>query len=114
MATPSDPTPKPSVASATFDRAGSHQTVYLSGELDPASVPEIAEAIVARIEPGDERTWLDMSAVGFCDSSGLKMLAALHQRTSADGGLLVVCEPTPLVLRLLEVTGLADVIALRL
>jgi anti-anti-sigma factor len=40
------------------------------------------------------------------DSSGLGAIHAARRSMNVAGGSLVVCRPTPMVLRLLEITGL--------
>ena len=53
---------------------------------------------------------LDLSEVPFADSSGLRVILALHRRLDADDGKLVVRTPSRRVNRLLTVTGLDGVL----
>ncbi|MEO1063124.1 MAG: STAS domain-containing protein [Actinomycetota bacterium] len=52
---------------------------------------------------------LDLSGVDFADSSGLRVLLALHRRLEADGGQLVLGTVSARVERLLSLTGLDQV-----
>jgi anti-sigma B factor antagonist len=52
---------------------------------------------------------LDLDAVTFIDSTGIGALIELgHDATDEDGGGLVIRNPSHRVLRILEMTGLAD------
>ncbi len=82
-------------------------SVALRGEIDAHSAP----ALVARFEPlppGDDDVVIDMAAVTFMDSSGLRVLIDLHERLNASSRRLVIDSPSQPVTRLLEVAGLAD------
>ena len=56
---------------------------------------------------------VDLSAVTFCDSSGLGMMFRLHQAIDADGSQLLLCDPQPNVLRLLEMADQSRVLKVR-
>jgi anti-anti-sigma factor len=49
---------------------------------------------------------LDLSQLTFIDSSGLGALHAAKQRAIKNGVTLVVSRPSPMVHRVLEITGL--------
>lgn len=100
-------------AAVQFDRSGRHLTAYISGELDAASAPDVEAALRRSIQDDDERVWLDMSAVSFCDSSGVKMLFCLHREVDEAGGWLVVYSPTPIVRRILEMVDPSHLLAVR-
>lgn len=100
-------------ATAEFDRAGRHLTVYLSGELDAAVAKEIGDAVLEHHRSTDERVWLDLGAVTFCDSSGLGMLFRLHQAVEDDGTFLVVYDPPPHVRRIVEIADPESQLRLR-
>jgi len=52
---------------------------------------------------------VDMSAVEFCDSTGMNVLLAAHRLASEKGGNLTLAAPRPPVRKILEVTGLQSV-----
>jgi len=93
---------QPSKEAVEFDRAGSHLTVYLTEDLDAATAPPIGDAILHRHEPDDEKVWVDLSAVSFCDSSGIRMLHRLHSAIEADGTHFVLLDPPENMRRLIE------------
>jgi anti-sigma B factor antagonist len=50
-----------------------------------------------------------MSAVDFCDSTGMNVLLAAHRLAVERGGELALAAPRPGVRKILEVTGLQSV-----
>ncbi|MEZ5239655.1 MAG: STAS domain-containing protein [Microthrixaceae bacterium] len=79
-------------------------TMVLRGELDSHTAGSLDEALDRADEKSD--LVLDLSAVDFVDSSGLRVLVAHHQRCDA-GARLELAGPSGAVRRLLEMTGLA-------
>jgi anti-sigma B factor antagonist len=77
----------------------------ISGEIDAHSAPSFAEA-VARTSV--ERLVVDMSAVSFMDSSGLRVLVEVQQRSLDGGPSLTIVDPSHSVVRLLELAGLDE------
>jgi anti-anti-sigma factor len=88
------------VTSYVFDGG---RVFTLRGELDASTVPGLAEEMIG--DPGP-LVVLDLSQLTFIDSSGLGAIHAARQRVIDDGGILVVCRPSPAVHRVLEITGL--------
>lgn len=105
--------PSSATATASFDRSGPNLTVYLTGELDAASAPSVTTAIFERILPGDERLWLDLSALTFCDSSGLVLLFKLHQLAEESGAHYALFEPTDPVRRIIALCDPSGVLRIR-
>lgn len=75
----------------------------LRGELDASTAPGLAEQMLG--DPGS-LVVLDLGQLTFIDSSGLGAIHAARQQVINDGGILVVCRPSPAVHRVLEITGL--------
>ena len=79
--------------------------LHLRGEIDAHSVT----VLVGHLDPlpgsaGD--VVIDLSGVGFVDSSGLRVLVEAHQRAEAEARRLVLSGSSRQVLRLLEISGL--------
>ena len=55
--------------------------------------------------PPDGELVIDLRNVGFMDSSGLRALLVERRRREGAGGTILLSNPSPLVVRLLEVTG---------
>lgn len=80
--------------------------ISVSGEIDAFTVPALVDALTPFAEPGDVR--LDVSQVEFMDSSGLRVLIDAHQRAEAEQRRFIVVNPSNVVHRLLEMSGLVD------
>jgi anti-sigma B factor antagonist len=76
------------------------------GVVDSHTAPELAEAIDGSGLDHDLR--LDLSAVDFIDSSGLRIVVNAHRELEGAGHRLVVTRASDAVTRLLEITGLTD------
>ncbi len=96
-----------SVASAfdiRIDRSARHNVVQLIGELDLGSCDLMRQAVA------DDALWdapviLDLSALTFCDSSGLRELLDLHRRAAARQATLRLTGVSVEVHRVFELTG---------
>jgi anti-sigma B factor antagonist len=80
--------------------------VSLEGELDLAAAPQLRECLVGLAERGATDIVLDVAQLEFIDSTGLSVLVMALNRTRAAGGSTVLRQPSPSILRLLEITGL--------
>jgi anti-anti-sigma factor len=81
------------------------------GEVDVATVAVLRSALWAA--PARPLLRLDLSGVRLLSAAGVRALLAAHRRVRARGGVLVLVEPTPMVARVLRVTGLDRVIPVR-
>jgi anti-sigma B factor antagonist len=82
----------------------------VSGELDLNTAPELSTAVNEMVANGSARLVLDLSTLTFCDSSGLTAFVRANQAVQAAAGRLVLARPTPIVQRVLELTGLVEVL----
>lgn len=83
-------------------------TVRLTGEFDAATAPSVDAAVdAAAMTPGTEVT-LDLSGISFLDSSGLRSLLQLRERTTRAGATICITAASSVVTRLFELTGLTD------
>ncbi|MFC1405559.1 MULTISPECIES: STAS domain-containing protein [Streptacidiphilus] len=84
----------------------------LVGDLDHATAPQLRTAVTdTALTPGQILT-LDLSAVAFCDSSGITALIAAHRRALAQEADLVLADVPARVLRILRILGLDQVLRL--
>ena len=89
----------------TSETSGDDVTLTVGGEIDVNTCGQLQEALVAL--PG-RHVALDLSGVGFIDSSGLRSIIAGHRSISEAGGSLRIVALSAPARRLLEITGLLE------
>jgi stage II sporulation protein AA (anti-sigma F factor antagonist) len=87
--------------------------VRLKGELDHHT----AEVVRAKLEQAiiqDQLTHIILSLkdLNFMDSSGLGVILGRYKQITAKGGKMVVCDISPAVHRLFEMSGLFKILAI--
>jgi anti-anti-sigma factor len=94
------------------DEAGV-RVIAVAGELDIATAPELCARLDnSRLVRGP-RLLVDLSAVGFCDSTGLRALLGAASEVRAHGGrFAIVCPPHSGVARLLGIVGASEWMAI--
>lgn len=92
------------------DRADGAVTTRLSGDLDIVTSDEVKRDLAALVDDGHTSLALDLSTVGFVDSSGLGVLVAIHRHAESLGGSFVVQSVPPQVQRLFDITRLGDLL----
>lgn len=91
-------------------RRGDLAVVSVAGELDMATAPQLEEEIAALLARGESRLVLDLAEVSFCDSTGLSVFVRTRNRCQDAGGRLRIAAAPRAVRRVLEVSGLIDVL----
>jgi anti-sigma B factor antagonist len=92
----------------TVSADGDRSTVTLRGELDMSGVDRAREAI-EQAESGESTlVVLDLSELDFLDSTGLEVILRAARRAHQEGRRLVVQRPSRYVMRLLEMTAIAQ------
>jgi anti-sigma B factor antagonist len=82
--------------------------VMLKGEVDLAQAPTLREDLETLLAAGHSTVVVDMLDVSFLDSTALGVLVAALGRCQRAGGNLHLIVTEPRVLKVLEITGLAD------
>lgn len=82
-------------------------SIVVSGEIDAHSAPVLAERL-SQCAAADTDIVIDMSAVTFMDSSGLRVLIDAQHRVDPAAHGLVLQSPSAAVVRLFEIAGLDD------
>jgi anti-sigma B factor antagonist len=80
--------------------------VELAGEIDCVTAPRIAEAIDDLVRVGWDAIVVDLRAVSFVDSTGLRLFLAQDARARREQWRFELRGPCPSLERLLSVTGL--------
>jgi len=103
---PELPTP---VADFQVDTSGEAAILRISGEIDISTAPQLRE----RLQELDSRSVVvDLSAMTFIDSTGLGVLVGAFKRLREGGGDLVLRAPTRSTRKVLELTGLSQVVTI--
>jgi anti-sigma B factor antagonist len=83
--------------------------IALAGECDLGSRQELTSALLAAVE-GAPAVFVDLGALRFLDSSGLHALVTGHHAARERGGHLYLVNAIGPVARLLDVTGVGDLL----
>jgi anti-anti-sigma factor len=94
----------------TLSFAGEQAVLGVSGELDMVSSPELAAMVSAVLDCGHASVVLDLAELDFMDASGLGIIAVSADRLGSFSGRLTIRSPSAMVRRMLDVTGLAEVV----
>jgi anti-anti-sigma factor len=78
------------------------------GELDAYSAPTLDAAFDRAVSEGARQFVLDLSDVGFIDSSGLRSMIRVRKQVGDGPEALRIRNPQPATVRLLDITGLTD------
>ena len=84
---------------------------YMSGELDEhyaRGVKEYMESILAK-NPKARKVVFNMSGLSFMDSTGIGMLLGRYKKLKRQGVQCYIEEPTPSVGKVLELSGIYDI-----
>ena len=92
--------------------AGGRQevTITLRGDLDVATVSDFEQRANAVLHLGTARLVLDLARVGFLTSAGLGALVRVGEEARRRDCVLVVVNPSPVALHVLQTTGLVEML----
>lgn len=84
------------------------ELVLIEGEIDAATAPRLLSVLNQTVAEALKSVVIDLSRVGFMDSTGLALLINANRRLSRRSkGFAVVCPPGPLR-RVFEITAMID------
>lgn len=86
--------------------------VVTTGELDHHQATKIRSEIDAAISKESKNIIFDFSKLSFMDSSGIGMIMGRYKKIQKFGGKLAIVSPKPQVKRILEMSGLFNIIIL--
>ena len=87
------------------EKNGSEMTVFLSGELNTVTAPELG-ALLDRELPGVQKLTLDFAECGYVSSAGIRVLLSTFKRIKAAKGRLQRSHVGENFMDVLENTGL--------
>ena len=86
---------------------GGWMVVVVAGEVDYQTCPELTAALEPVLEGQQRpRVAIDLSGLGFCDSSGLRCLVAAWKRVRGRDGQFLLLRPPGAFRRRIELAGL--------
>jgi anti-sigma B factor antagonist len=101
---------RPGELTVSSRRDGDVHTIALAGELDLATAERVEQEL-RRVEATDARSIVvDLSGLAFMDSTGIRILVGADARSRADSGRLVLRRGPAAVQRVVELTGLTDLL----
>lgn len=84
----------------------------LSGRLDTNTSPELEQAISDLFRQGLLRMELDIQALDYISSAGLRVLLSTHKKCVQNGGHLTVLNAGEMAMELFEMTGFSMILDL--
>ena len=88
------------------------QLLRARGELDLYAAPELKRRLASAIDAGKTHIVVDLTDASFMDSTALGVLLGALKRLRVRDGALAVASEQPTILRILEVTGMNQVLDL--
>jgi anti-sigma B factor antagonist len=89
---------------------GDTVVVTVAGELDMGTAPQLQDQITDLLDKGRSRLVFDLAELSFCDSTGLSVFVRAKNSCDEAGGIFRLAAPQRGVLRILEVSGLVEVL----
>lgn len=109
---PEDPNAKSLLDLAV--QGGAETVIKISGDLDPATAPALEAALADAVaDPEVSSIAVDLSGLTFLDSSGLRVFVVAREAMRAREAAFTLRSPSANVRRLLDVTGLGEVIEIQ-
>ena len=91
-------------------KLGSLCIVSLAGRVDGIVAPELETRIARITERGDVRVLLDLHAMSYISSAGLRAVLAGARQCQQGGGKLAICALQPACRRVFEISGFLEII----
>jgi anti-sigma B factor antagonist len=107
----SESLPEPFAIEVSQLAAGTY-LVALSGEMDIATSPELMSRLSTVRGPAPFHVLVDLSALSFIDSTGIKALVSSATQLESHGGTLVVVAPTQNIRRVFDIVHLSEVLSI--
>jgi len=102
---------KPPVFDFVTTRSGDQAVIRVVGELDAATGPRLHDELDALASGGMPRVTVDLAKLTFISSAGLSVLVTALGRVREMGGDLCLQAPSPLAVKVFEMTGLTSLFA---
>ncbi|MFJ6443375.1 STAS domain-containing protein [Streptomyces sp. NPDC091649] len=100
----------PPLLNVVLRQKETHTVIVLAGVMDRDSVPAFTAAMAEVSRAGAAAVHVDLSAVAFCDCSGLTALLTAARDSRTEGRTWQAYAPSPAALRLFTLTGTAGIL----
>lgn len=90
--------------------SASRTVLQVGGEVDVLTAPGLGALLDALVDRSDSDVVIDLRDIHFMDASGLGVIAAASGRLRGSARRLIVASPPPTVRRILELTGMNELI----
>jgi anti-sigma B factor antagonist len=90
------------------ETAGAETVIAVRGEIDIVTAPQLHDVLLSAFGADSPGGVVDLSEVTFLDSTGLSVLVTAQKRCQDNGGALELVIASQNVLRVFEITGLAQ------
>jgi anti-sigma B factor antagonist len=87
---------------------GNELTVTVEGRLDTMTAPELEKALNESLD-GVEKLVLDMKALDYISSAGLRVLLSTHKRMAAQGEM-VIRGANEIITEIFDITGFSEIL----
>lgn len=91
------------------EQEGQRSVLTLTGRLDFASAPELDARVKTILGEGSNQVLIDMTAVEYISSAGLRSLMVLAKSLAAINGTLILCNPTHMVREVMKMAGCDEI-----
>jgi len=96
---------KPSLFEIQNEWDGERVRIVTAGELDLATSPQLEQEMRAVLARGAKRVTIDLTKLTFVDSSGLRVLIGLYERSTQDGWELALTYPSEQARAVFRISG---------
>jgi anti-anti-sigma factor len=90
---------------ATIEHVSNSLVIVLSGRLDTATAPAFDAQLAPLLAQPRPHILLDLSAVTYISSAGLRSILQLVKHTAAHGGRLGLFAAPPNIMEVIEISG---------
>jgi anti-sigma B factor antagonist len=102
-----DAATEPAIA-LTVEHDDRGAVVRVAGDLEFGTAASLRSALIDLAQQGCDPLIVDIEGLDFIDSTGLSLLVQAKQRIEAQGQHFILRNPSARVLRVLEISGLAE------
>lgn len=96
--------------SLSREKKGDVLVVSATGQINSANAADMEREMLQWVEEGERKWVLDMSAVEYISSAGLRVVLRLAKRLKQNSGYLVLCSLQPHVLEVFDISGFLSIL----